>query len=79
MGHSIFSGHNSLDVTMRFAGGHIDVIFKLQHEDTTVSVRCQAHFDCFFHPHAPARQIGWAGARSYLAGDRVQWQKVKIR
>lgn len=36
MRHGIFSGNNSLNVTVRLAGCHIDVIFKL-HTTPTVS------------------------------------------
>ena len=42
MRHGIFSGDNSLDVTMRLTGGQIDVILKLQNE-ANISVHSQTH------------------------------------
>ena len=46
MGHGIFSGHNSFNVTMRLAGCHIDVILKLQrtaHKSVVITFKMAAH------------------------------------
>ena len=83
MGHGIFSGHNSLNVTMRLAGCHIDVILKLQQEAHNISDHIQTRSPCFnsdTSTSACCKHCRSHGAQSqtHLAGDGIQWQKVKI-
>lgn len=85
MGHGIFSGHNRLNVTMRLAGCHIDVVLKLQreaqHQVSLVALKAAAQ--ALDQSRLPQRAAGTADHtgqqnRTHLAGDWIQWQKVKI-
>ena len=84
MGHGIFSGNNSLNVTVRLAGCHIDVIFKL-HTTPTMSeavshTNIQSMTQVIYYLVAMIQALQTTGQQrhTHLAGDWIQWQKVKI-
>ena len=81
MGHGIFSSYNSLNVTMRLAGCYIDVVLKLQQQahNTQWSQSKSQRMLPIGHIYLSMLQaLQTHKHRTHLAGDWIQWQKVKI-